>query len=336
MSIIQYNISNDLWYQYFQGKTYILILMYGFRSIIALISIIFNLSIVYVTIKNKSLKSSCNILIALESFFGVFYVPSYFISFILSLFNHPFIKYIPCFWLQIIPILTGNNAQITMILTGFDRFYAVKLPIWYVMYKKRNKNNYMLTIIIILILYAGFQLFLYLNTLADTDGETLINCSSYDIGRGSWTIFMYSCGIVLSVTLMITYILIWYLVLFRKSSGNVINQSKRRIIKSLSIIIILNLIGVFINSSLKQLYNFITVDVIIKNFITFINSHMNIIVYSSNAPVLYFFSEKYRKAFNESFPFLLKLNIRSTQIAPAFRVIVTNVSAGPNLQNNIN
>ncbi|KAF7636257.1 hypothetical protein Mgra_00004246 [Meloidogyne graminicola] len=92
MSIIQYNLSNDLWYQYFQGKTYILILMYGFRSIIALISIIFNLSIVYVTIKNKSLKSSCNILIALESFFGVFYVPNYFISFILSLIGHPFIK----------------------------------------------------------------------------------------------------------------------------------------------------------------------------------------------------------------------------------------------------
>ncbi|KAF7636245.1 hypothetical protein Mgra_00004234 [Meloidogyne graminicola] len=294
MSIIQYNISNDLWYQYFQGKTYILILMYGFRSIIALISIIFNLSIVYVTIKNKSLKSSCNILIALESFFGVFYVPSYFISFILSLFNHPFIKYIPCFWLQIIPILTGNNAQITMILTGFDRFFAVKLPIWYLVY--------IISILKSIKIETKNSIYYY---LADTDLETLVTCSSYDIGRGSWTIFMYSCGIVLSVTLMITYILIWYLVLFRKSSGNVINQSKRRIIKSLSIIIILNLIGVFINSIQMLLY-----------FI--------------------FFSEKYRKAFNESFPFLLKLNIRSTQIAPAFRVIVTNVSAGPNLQNNIN
>ncbi|KAF7639681.1 hypothetical protein Mgra_00001005 [Meloidogyne graminicola] len=285
MSIIQYNISTDLWYQYFQGKTYILILMYGFRSIIALISIIFNLSIVYVTIKNKSLKSSFNILIALESFFGIFYVSDYFISFILSLIGHPFIKYIPCFWIQILPIIISNDAQLTMILTGFDRFYAVKLPIWYIQMKKR-----------------------------------------YEVSRGSWTIFMYSGGIVLSVTLMITYILIWYLVLFRKNSTNVINQSKRRIIKSLSIIIILNLIGVFINSSLKQLYNFITVNVITKNFITFINSHMNIIVYSSNAPVLYFFSEKYRKSFNESFPFLLKLNIRSTQIAPAFRVIVTNVT----------
>uniref|UniRef100_A0A915MC31 Uncharacterized protein n=1 Tax=Meloidogyne javanica TaxID=6303 RepID=A0A915MC31_MELJA len=50
--------------------------------------------------------------------------------FVLSLIGQPFIKFVPCFWIQILSIITGNNAQMTMVLIGFDRLFAVKLPIW--------------------------------------------------------------------------------------------------------------------------------------------------------------------------------------------------------------
>nr|CAD2181411.1 unnamed protein product [Meloidogyne enterolobii] len=304
-----YNSSTDLWYMYFQIKTGgypTLIEMYGIRSIIALFALIFNLSLVYVTLIKKSLHTFCQILIALESFFGIFLNLNYFVSFVLALIGQPFIKFVPCFWIQILSIITGNNAQMTMVLIGFDRLFAINLPIWY---KNRNTKVYTLLVVAILILYASYQLFLYLNVLADTDGEILVTCSSYDISRGSWSVIMYFNGITLSSTLMITYILIWILVFLRKNlGGNAVSTSNRRIIKSLLIIIIVNMIGVFINNILKQFYNFVAVDVVTKNFITFINSHLSIVAYSSNAPVLYFVSEKYRAAFNDCFPLLAYLN----------------------------
>ncbi|KAL7075703.1 hypothetical protein ACQ4LE_005176 [Meloidogyne hapla] len=146
---------------------------------------------------------------------------------------------------------------------------------------------------------------------------------------------MYFNGIVLSATLMITYILIWFLVFLRKSSGNVISVN-RRIIKSLIIIIILNMIGVFINNALRQIYNFVTVDVVTKNFITFINSHLSIIAYSSNAPVLYFCSEKYQKAFNECFPLLVHLNISSRQVSRADGTKIASIAVTTHLPKNVN
>uniref|UniRef100_A0A914NMR4 7TM GPCR serpentine receptor class x (Srx) domain-containing protein n=1 Tax=Meloidogyne incognita TaxID=6306 RepID=A0A914NMR4_MELIC len=78
----------------------------------------------------RSLHSFCQLLIALESFFGIFLNLNYFVSFVLSLIGQPFIKFVPCFWIQILSIITGNNAQMTMVLIGFDRLFAVKLPIW--------------------------------------------------------------------------------------------------------------------------------------------------------------------------------------------------------------
>uniref|UniRef100_A0A914NAU3 Uncharacterized protein n=1 Tax=Meloidogyne incognita TaxID=6306 RepID=A0A914NAU3_MELIC len=54
-----YNSSTDLWYMYFQIKTGgypTLIEMYGIRSIIALFALIFNLSLVYVTLIKKYLE----------------------------------------------------------------------------------------------------------------------------------------------------------------------------------------------------------------------------------------------------------------------------------------
>nr|CAD2183466.1 unnamed protein product [Meloidogyne enterolobii] len=338
MVVTPYNSSTDLWYMYFQNKTgdLTLIEMYGGRSIVAFIALIFNLSIVYVTLIKKSLHSCCQILIALESFFGIFLNLNYFVSFILSLIGQPFIKYVPCFWIQILSIITGNDAQITMILIGFDRLFAIKLPIWY---KNRNTKLYGLLVAAILILYASYQLFLYLNVLADTDGETLVTCSSYDIGRGSWSVIMYFNGIILSGILMITYILIWFLVFLRKSSGNAVSSSNRRIIKSLIIIIILNMIGVFINNALRQFYNFVTVDVVTKNFITFITSHLSIIAYSANAPVLYFLSEKYHAAFNDCFPFLRNLNISSSHLRSNVAnvpSVTSTISVHPRLPKNVN
>uniref|UniRef100_A0A915LC33 Serpentine receptor class gamma n=1 Tax=Meloidogyne javanica TaxID=6303 RepID=A0A915LC33_MELJA len=159
MVITPYNSSTDLWFMYFQTKTggYLtLIEMYGIRSIIALFALIFNLSL----ISPQFLPNTYS--------FG---------NFILALIGQPFIKFVPCFWIQILSIITGNNAQMTMVLIGLDRLFAVKLPI------------------------------------------CLVTCSSYDISRGS-------C----------------------------------------------------------------------------------IVAYSSNAPVLYFVSEKYRAAFNDCFPLLAYLN----------------------------
>ncbi|KAF7632993.1 hypothetical protein Mgra_00007575, partial [Meloidogyne graminicola] len=106
-----------------------LIEIYGIRSIFSFISIILNITLIYVTIKIKSLHNLCNILIALESFFSILLNLNYFVSFILSLIGHPFIKFNLCFWFMILFIISGNNAQITMVLIGIDRLIAVKMPI---------------------------------------------------------------------------------------------------------------------------------------------------------------------------------------------------------------
>jgi len=56
----------------------------------------------------------------------------------LALIGQPFIKYATCFSIQILSNITGNGAQITMVLIGIDRLFAVKLPIWYKFVLKIN------------------------------------------------------------------------------------------------------------------------------------------------------------------------------------------------------
>uniref|UniRef100_A0A915NN90 G_PROTEIN_RECEP_F1_2 domain-containing protein n=1 Tax=Meloidogyne floridensis TaxID=298350 RepID=A0A915NN90_9BILA len=99
------------------------------------------------------------------------------------------------------------------------------------------------------------------------------------------------------------------------------------------------MIGVFINNALRQFYNFVTVDVVTKNFITFINSHLSIIAYSSNAPVLYFLSEKYHAAFNDCFPFLRNLNISSSHLrsnVASVPSVTSTIAVHPRLPKNVN
>uniref|UniRef100_A0A183CE63 G protein-coupled receptor n=1 Tax=Globodera pallida TaxID=36090 RepID=A0A183CE63_GLOPA len=131
---MSYNVTADLWYQYFNanGAQWLILLgVYGFRALWATLGIFFDFGIVYITVKSKSLRSICNILIAMESAFALILNIGYYASFLIVLSGIKFIRYEYCFWYVIVPCLFGDVAQMTMVFTGVDRLCAVAFPFWY-------------------------------------------------------------------------------------------------------------------------------------------------------------------------------------------------------------
>ncbi|KAL3073971.1 hypothetical protein niasHT_039525 [Heterodera trifolii] len=152
-----YNASTDVWFQYFNSnglQWVILLAVYGFRALWATLGIMFNFGIVYITLKSKSLRGSCNILIAMESAFALILDLGYYVSFLVVIAGTKFIRYEYCFWFLIVPCLLGDMAQMTMVFTGVDRLTCVMFPIWY---KKRNAKCHLAFVWFVLLCYATYD-----------------------------------------------------------------------------------------------------------------------------------------------------------------------------------
>jgi hypothetical protein len=76
--------------------------------------------------------------------------------------------------------------------------------------------------------------------------------------------------------------------LIKYIAHSAVNENNKKLIKSLSFIIIMNMVGVFVKTTMSFLFNTVwKVDAFVKNPYAIGMSFLTIAVYSSNAPVLY-------------------------------------------------
>ncbi|KAL3106249.1 hypothetical protein niasHT_013792 [Heterodera trifolii] len=114
----------------------------GIITLICFFGIALNASLVYVTVKSKSLHSKCNVLIALYAFFAVFIH----IGFCVKIFIFLFGMLRTCFWIQFISRSACVMAIILQLCIGVERLMAVSFPIWYNMSGKYSVFKVLITI----------------------------------------------------------------------------------------------------------------------------------------------------------------------------------------------
>uniref|UniRef100_A0A914HDV6 G-protein coupled receptors family 1 profile domain-containing protein n=1 Tax=Globodera rostochiensis TaxID=31243 RepID=A0A914HDV6_GLORO len=316
---MSYNATADLWYQYFNadGPQWLILLgVYGFRALWATLGICFDFGIVYITVKSKSLRSICNILIAMESAFALILNIGYYVSFLVVLSGIKFIRYEYCFWYLIVPCLFGDVAQPLMVFTGVDRLCAVAFPFWY---QQRKIRKYLLFVVAIIILFGiSDYVLLYIDYKQIED--IMISCSPNEIGQSFLAPVKKIIGLTFSAIIMVVYSFCWFFVFKFTKTSEKVSENNRKLIKSLLLIICLNLIGVFIKCAVELiLNNFVVIDVFIHAPFSIAFSFLTITVYSANAPVLYIVSIEYRTRFDQHFPWFPKLIakiLRTTTVTP--------------------
>ncbi|KAI1711432.1 serpentine type 7TM GPCR chemoreceptor srsx domain-containing protein [Ditylenchus destructor] len=95
---------------------------------IAVVGYFGNISIICATVKNKSLRSTCNVLLAISSFADSVTTISVliFVYFIVS--GHNFSSILTCFYLQSIPLAASSFSVQLPTVIAIDRLLSIALP----------------------------------------------------------------------------------------------------------------------------------------------------------------------------------------------------------------
>ncbi|KAL3106253.1 hypothetical protein niasHT_013796 [Heterodera trifolii] len=118
----------------------------GIIALICFFGIALNASLVYVTVKSKSIHSKCSVLIALYAFFAIFLLIGFCVKIFIFLFGINFITLGTCFWIQFISRSACVMAIILQLCIGVERLMAVSFPIWYNMSGKYSVFKVLITI----------------------------------------------------------------------------------------------------------------------------------------------------------------------------------------------
>uniref|UniRef100_A0A1I8BLI7 G_PROTEIN_RECEP_F1_2 domain-containing protein n=1 Tax=Meloidogyne hapla TaxID=6305 RepID=A0A1I8BLI7_MELHA len=116
-------------------------------------------SVVYVTLKTKTLRQSYNILIVANCICGFFFMFTFLIQFIIIITGINFISLKICFPLMIIPIFFVQSQYLFYLALSIDRLITVIFPIWHLTnIQKSDRGNklYLFFIFALITFYASF------------------------------------------------------------------------------------------------------------------------------------------------------------------------------------
>ncbi|KHN86576.1 hypothetical protein Tcan_00094 [Toxocara canis] len=174
--------------------------------VITLIGWFGNGNVVIATIKNRNLRSRCNILIAVQSFSEIFHQSAHLITAYFIYSGNYFIPLKRCFQLQLIPNLFMQFASALMLSIGFDRIFGVCFSN---RYRKMRKNMYIFAVMI----PAGAYSIMQVAAAYHSDrSEQLVVCTVVTIHTGwSQKLFMFG-GCLLNITIVAFYVVMWIII----------------------------------------------------------------------------------------------------------------------------
>uniref|UniRef100_A0A914HQE9 Uncharacterized protein n=1 Tax=Globodera rostochiensis TaxID=31243 RepID=A0A914HQE9_GLORO len=248
---------------------------FGIIAIICCVGIGLNSSLVYMTIKTKSLHSPCKILIALYAFFASFLLFGNCVKFVIFVFGINYITLQTCFYIQIVPLI-GSAITVTLQLCiGLDRLIGVIFPFWY---KANGKNvifKFNIGICTIRAILSGFNIY---------------------IGSSAHWKKPVMCALVTYCSEFLCYTLVLLIIWRRKST---IPENMKKLTISLSVLMSIGLICFILNIFFaKAIMPLLNLDAFtIEYFVSPISLVLQSMAYGSSAPVLYFCNGQYRRAF---------------------------------------
>uniref|UniRef100_A0A914HHA2 G-protein coupled receptors family 1 profile domain-containing protein n=1 Tax=Globodera rostochiensis TaxID=31243 RepID=A0A914HHA2_GLORO len=275
--------------------------------------------IVYVTIRAKHLNTSANKLLAIYSFFEIVHQSGHFLFTYLVISGQYLMPYKMALQILTPSLFAVYCTMFLLFLTSIDRLIAVIFPL-------RESENVLFYVMTLPFIGLCSVLYVYSQS-CDSADKTLVTGTMNDIGMiytqcTNSPEFIWPTMInVLLLTTIFLYVVIAIVILFKKSPSNFnSHQFNIRIFRALFCIVSVNIGGYFLN--------FFDILIIIPMFgndimsIWKLNQSFGILLNisaASNAPILYFTSNEYRKAFDKEWQRITKaFNRNSVQTTQLF------------------
>ncbi|KAL3098573.1 hypothetical protein niasHS_000110 [Heterodera schachtii] len=233
------------------------------RWLITLPGLMFNCALLYTIISEKNLHGTCATLLAIGSVVDFFYLLSFSVPFALSLVGQNMISNFGCFFLQFLPNFGLFSSVWIIFFVGIDRLISVLFPIRYGLFEEHN--------------------FIYiLPMLTVTFGYSI-----YVLGEAAkWALFVYPDWPVLCTNSnMFSFGM--STMLLRNDPSSVL---KHRIFKSLASIMTFLAGTYFAICFIRLLLASVTDPIFILHISPFISALLTVTAASSNAPILFAFS----------------------------------------------
>ncbi|KAL3099701.1 hypothetical protein niasHS_003156 [Heterodera schachtii] len=133
------DLNNDTFYLTFKdaNPSWSLIGCASILGLLALFGIIFNSSVIYITIRTKSFRGTVNYLLALCSFFELIHQSGYFLFVYTAFSGQNFIEYRLAVKITFIPWFGFAGVSPTMVFTGIDRLIGIAFDEMYNKFKIR-------------------------------------------------------------------------------------------------------------------------------------------------------------------------------------------------------
>uniref|UniRef100_A0A914H682 G-protein coupled receptors family 1 profile domain-containing protein n=1 Tax=Globodera rostochiensis TaxID=31243 RepID=A0A914H682_GLORO len=296
---------SEVYFELANAHPWTLIIFALIYTMLAIVGIFLNLSVVYVTIRTKSMNKSTNKLLAIYSFFEIVHQFGHF------LFTYSVIsgQYLMPYKI-VIRIITPSIFAVCC--TTFLLFFTSIDRLFYVIFPLKQPPN--------VLFYVAASLFIgFLNVFSiyakscDSEDETLVTGTMNDIGM------IYQCTnspefiwpTIINVILLTTIVLYAVVAFYssRKSQSNSnAHQINIRIFQTLFVIVSVNIGGYL----LKFIEILILIPMLANDIMALwkLNQIFGILLNisaASNAPILYFTSKDYRKAFDKEWQLIIKL-----------------------------
>ncbi|KAF7632700.1 7TM_GPCR_Srx domain-containing protein [Meloidogyne graminicola] len=296
---------------------------------------IMNAFLVYVTAKNKTLRSSTNYLLAQHSFCEFFHQSGHYI-FLYTIFSGKnFITYSVSTVFQIQSILGYNSAVFTMFETATDRLLCVLTPSFY---SKTVGPIYLAMFSFLAFIPGAILAFLVINYAIENPNEAVTGQLS-DICTPIELIYNYN--LFMCILCIISYIIIGAIVLKKvkenqnKRNADYQHQRNAKLLRSLLAIIIIMVGSYFLNTLLRKFVN----DILHLGPIGlwYVNVAGGVIVNigaASNTPILYATSSEYRKVIDKELNSIFGKYWKITVPKPPKNLLGT--TATPNEVQNVN
>uniref|UniRef100_A0A914HRD2 G-protein coupled receptors family 1 profile domain-containing protein n=1 Tax=Globodera rostochiensis TaxID=31243 RepID=A0A914HRD2_GLORO len=269
----------------------------GIVALICWVGIGLNSSLVYVTIKTKSLQTPCQILIALYAFFASFLLFGNSVKFVVFVFGINYITLRTCFYIQIVPLIGTSIASILQLCIGIDRLIGVIFPFWYKASGKNITFKCIIGICCIRALLSGLNIYIGCSAHWEKPVMCILADSVHQPENHYFadiSALVTYCGEFLSYTLIL-------LIIWRRKS--LIPENVKKLTISLSVLMSIGLIcyilNIFFYYGIMPLF---TVDAFtIEYFVLPISLVLQSLAYGSNAPVLFVCNGHYRREFRKQF-----------------------------------
>ncbi|KAL3074367.1 hypothetical protein niasHS_015197 [Heterodera schachtii] len=278
------------------------------KSVLCLIGILLNLSLIYVTVRAKWLHGICNIFLLIYDASVIPFlagVPFYLNQFVQG---YPSMKVSECLMFQFVPLFLFCGSFPLMLFIAIDRLIGAVFPIKYRSVKKWSAVG------IALVLCALYSFCYMIIALQNALRAQLPIACTTTAPLGSAVNALAKTNFALESIAIFIYIFIWLHMnkmdkKSRKENGNSI-VDVRRLFKSLFSILLVDFVGWSTNSisiTLLDLIGFSSAspkatDRIIYFFITSSLNYMTYISACSNSIVLYSLNQDYQRAFDQFLP----------------------------------